>query len=182
MRRQLLPRLILALLILSFLSTSVLAKPKSGPAGESNLAHVLLVTKTGIPEWESIWPGAFGKVKYQIEGDSFVGVITVHGLEPETEYVLTINGQGDTETDHLIAEAAEADSDYPSLEWDGWWNGEGYYDFASVTTNKGGTLKYEFSVSLPTGVYEWVRFLVKDTTTLEWDTILMEDAALHFTI
>ena len=53
--------------------------------------------------------------------------------------------------------------------------------FTTITFLKGGTLKYEFSVSLPTGTYEWVRFLVKDTT-LGWETILMEDAALHFTI
>lgn len=180
--------LVLVLLVSLSFSTPVWAKPRSGQAGDSDVAHALLVTKTA--EWESIWPGAFGKVKYQVEGDMFVGLITIHGLKPETEYVLTVNGPGGTDTDVLIASAALADSGYPSL-YDGWWVGEdgelgteddeGYYDFASVTSNEGGNLEYKFSVALPAGTYLWVKFLVKDTT-LGWETILMEDAALSFTI
>ena len=178
MRKLLLSSLVLGILIFGVFSLPVWAKPKSGTSGDSDVAHVLLVTKTDT--WESIWPGAFGKVKYQIEGNRFVGLITVHGLKPETEYVLAVNGPGGSATDDLIASAAQADNDYPSL-WDGWWDDEGYYDFASVTSNKGGNLEYKFSATLPTGTYLWVKFLVKDTT-IGWETILMEDAALTFTI
>ncbi len=187
-KKGVLTGLVLVLVILLSLSAPALAKPKSGPAGDSGVAHVLLVDKT--EDWESIWPGAFGKIKYQVEGEMFVGLITVHGLKPETEYVLTINGQGGSPTDDLIASTAEVDDGYPSI-YDGWWEGEdgelgteddeGYYDFASVTSNKGGNLEYKFSVALPTGSYSWVKFLVKDTT-IEWETILMENAALAFTI
>ena len=187
-RRSVLPLLFSALVVFSLVSAPVLARPRSGSSGESNVASGLLVTKT--EDFVSIWPGAFGRVEYLVEGSKFVGVVTAQGLKPETRYVLTINGQGGTSTDDLIYSAAEGDVEYPSL-FDGWWKGrdevlgtgddEGYYDFANVTTTGGGTLKYNFSVALPSGSYLWVKFLVKDTT-VGWQTVLMEDAALCFTV
>jgi len=184
---------VLFMLALALMPAFTVAKPPSEQRGESNVAHVLLVTKT--EDWVSIWPGAFGYVKYSVEGDKFEGIINAHKLKPNTEYVLCINGPGGTATDSLIAQVALTDNEYPSgdgtVSWDGWWPGadgildteddEGYFDFAVVTTNNGGSFHYEFSASLLPGDYVWVKFLVKDTSA-GWKVVLMEDVALSFAI
>lgn len=65
------------------------ARPPSGARGRSNKASLLLVKKNY--NWDPIWPGPFGQLKYKLEADEFSPRLIVNGLEPEKWYLVTID-------------------------------------------------------------------------------------------
>jgi len=62
-------------------------KGPSGPAGKSNIAHLYLYEKDP-GTWDIEEDGAWGKMKYNLSGETFDFVFNGHGLEPETDYTL----------------------------------------------------------------------------------------------
>jgi hypothetical protein len=63
-------------------------KGPSGQAGRSNVAHLYLYEKTGDPDWDIVVDGAWGKMKYNLSGETFDFVFNGHGLLPGVEYEL----------------------------------------------------------------------------------------------
>ena len=61
-------------------------KGLKGPAGNSNVAFVELWEKDAA--WQIVEDGAWGKLKYNLEGPTFDFVFNGHGLEANTEYSL----------------------------------------------------------------------------------------------
>lgn len=89
--------LLFSIVTLLFITAgSVMARPPSGANGESNSSDLLFVSKNLPPfdpdldEWSVLWPDAFGKLTYQQVGTSFVGHLTLHGLDPESFYYLVL--------------------------------------------------------------------------------------------
>ena len=60
---------------------------KHGPKGKSNVGHLYLYEKDPS-DWSIVDGGAWGKLKYNLEGSEFEFVFNGHGLEPETGYEL----------------------------------------------------------------------------------------------
>ena len=76
--------LVLIVLVIGALTAGVLAG-KTGQAGKSNIAHLYLHEKD--PDtWEIIEDGAWGKMKYNLSGETFDFVFNGHGLEPGLHY------------------------------------------------------------------------------------------------
>ena len=95
MKKVLLP--LLALVLVLALPTAMLAaqpdqglRGLKGQAGNSNVAFVELWEKDG--SWDIIEDGAWGKLKYNLEGPTFDFVFNGHGLEPGTGYTLIYYG------------------------------------------------------------------------------------------
>lgn len=70
-------------------------KGPSGPAGKSKIGHLYLYEKVEPPQpyppntpWEIVEDGAWGKMKYPLQGPTFKFVFNGHGLEPEMDYTL----------------------------------------------------------------------------------------------
>ena len=92
MKKVLFP--ILALVLVLALPTAMLAaqpdqglRGLKGQAGNSNVAFVELWEKDSST-WEIVEEGAWGKLKYNLEGPTFDFVFNAHGLEIETSYSL----------------------------------------------------------------------------------------------
>jgi hypothetical protein len=86
--------IILAVVLMLALPTAVLAaKPEQGlkglkgQAGRSNVAFVELWEKDPST-WDIVEDGAWGKLKYNLEGATFDFVFNGHGLEIGTNYTL----------------------------------------------------------------------------------------------
>lgn len=85
--------LVVAALVLALPTAVLAAKPDKGlkglkgQAGQSNMAFVELWEKDATT-WEIIEAGAWGKLKYNLEGSTFDFVFNGHGLEADTEYSL----------------------------------------------------------------------------------------------
>ena len=79
---------VLAALLIGSLATGVLARGKTGKAGNSNTAHLYLFQKDGEPDWNIVEGGAWGKMKYNLSGEEFEFVFNGHGLEPGEDYTL----------------------------------------------------------------------------------------------
>jgi hypothetical protein len=60
---------------------------KHGRASKSHIAHLYLYEKDPTT-WDIVEEGAWGKMKYNIEGSEFCFVFNGHGLEPGYEYTL----------------------------------------------------------------------------------------------
>jgi len=75
------------LVLTGILSGTAIAQGPHGQAGGSNEAHLYLHEKDPNT-WEIIEDGAWGKMKYILEGTTFDFVFNGHGLEPEEEYNL----------------------------------------------------------------------------------------------
>ena len=84
--------LVVAALVLALPTAVLAAKPDKGlkglmgQAGNSNVAFVELWEKDA--NWEIVEEGAWGKLKYNLEGPTFDFVFNGHGLEIDTEYSL----------------------------------------------------------------------------------------------
>jgi hypothetical protein len=76
------------ILLLSMAIPAVYAKGSNGQSGKSNVAHLYLFEKTGVPDWDIVEDGAWGKLKYNLAGSTFDFVFNGHGLEPLTDYTL----------------------------------------------------------------------------------------------
>ena len=61
---------------------------KSGQAGKSNIAHLYLYQKDAEGDWSVVDGGAWGKMKYNLNGSTFDFVFNGHRLEPDTGYSL----------------------------------------------------------------------------------------------
>lgn len=73
------------ILLLSMAIPAVYARGPTGKAGKSSVAHLYLVQKDS--NWDVI-DGAWGKLKYNVEGSTFDYVFNGHGLDPEKDYSL----------------------------------------------------------------------------------------------
>jgi len=83
--------LVLIVLLIGALTVGVLAdKGKTGQAGKSNIAHLYLHEKDPDDDWSIVDPGAWGKMKYNLSGETFDFVFNGHDLkgEVDTEYTL----------------------------------------------------------------------------------------------
>ena len=81
----------LIVLLIGALTVGVLAgKGKTGQAGNSNIAHLYLHEKENFVEegWDIVEDGAWGKMKYNLSGETFDFVFNGHGLVPGTSYIL----------------------------------------------------------------------------------------------
>ena len=76
--------LVLIVLLIGALTAGVLAG-KTGQAGKSNIAHLYLYEKDPVT-WEIVEDGAWGKMKYNLSGETFDFVFNGHGLEPGLHY------------------------------------------------------------------------------------------------
>lgn len=75
------------LLLVSALAVPMVYAGKHGQAGNSKAGHLYLYEKD--PEtWNIIEKGAWGKLKYNLDGTEFEYVFNGHGLEPNTGYSL----------------------------------------------------------------------------------------------
>ena len=112
--------LVLIVLLIGALTVGVLAG-KTGQAGKSNIAHLYLYEKD--PDtWEIVEEdGAWGKMKYNLSGDTFDFVFNGHGLDPGLEYTLIY---------------------YPDP-----WPGTGLIDLGSGIVNEEGNIHIAESVS-----------------------------------
>ena len=74
--------LVLTVLLIGTLTVSVM--------GKSNVAHLYLYEKTddGTMDWPVVEGGAWGKMKYNTEGEEFEFVFNGHGLEAGEDYTL----------------------------------------------------------------------------------------------
>ena len=79
--------LVLIVLLIGALSIGVLAG-KTGQAGKSNTAHLYLHEKVPADLWPIVEDGAWGKMKYNLSGETFDFVFNGHGLVEGTEYTL----------------------------------------------------------------------------------------------
>lgn len=78
--------LVLIVLLIGALTVGVLAD-KHGQAGKSDIAHLYLHEKD--PDtWEIVEDGAWGKMKYNLSGETFDFVFNGHGLEIGLDYTL----------------------------------------------------------------------------------------------
>jgi hypothetical protein len=75
------------ILLLSMTIPAVYARGPSGNAGKSNVAHLYLVEKDPN-NWSIVEDGAWGKLKYNMEGPTFDFVFNGHGLELGKDYSL----------------------------------------------------------------------------------------------
>jgi hypothetical protein len=84
----------LCVLMVSAMATMVYAAGKNGQSGKSNTGHLYFYEKTPIdpnPEltpWPIVEDGAWGKMKYNLSGETLDIVFNGHGLEPDVCYML----------------------------------------------------------------------------------------------
>jgi hypothetical protein len=79
--------LVAVLLALAIAPSIALAKAKTGDAGKSNVAHLLLFEKDPV-SFEIIDGGAWGKMTYNQSGSELCLNFNGHGLEAGTDYTL----------------------------------------------------------------------------------------------
>ena len=113
--------LALIVLLIGTLTIGVLAG-KTGQAGKSNTAHLYLYEKDA--GWIIVEDGAWGKMKYNLSGETFDFVFNGHGLEPGFDYTLIY---------------------YPDP-----WPGSGLICLGSATANNGGNVHIADSVEIDT--------------------------------
>ena len=116
--------LVIAAVVMSTAVVGMAMAAKDGQAGKSNVAHLYLYEKTGLPDWDIVEDGAWGKMKYNLEGPTFDVVFNGHGLEPSTEYTLIYYADP--------------------------WPGTGGCDIVSGTSNEGGNIHLANSVDIGT--------------------------------
>ena len=114
--------LVIAAIVMSAVVGRAVAK-KDGQAGKSNVAHLYLYEKDPAT-WDIVEDGAWGKMKYNLEGPEFDFVFNGHGLEPNTEYTLIYYADP--------------------------WPGTGGCDIASGTSNEDGDIHLADSVDIGT--------------------------------
>jgi len=111
-------------------------------------------------------------INFSIAEESFeymVGEIKLSNLPKiKRRYQLTINGYRNHPSNLILKNHYTTTKD-----------GQGYYDFKKVFSNKNGQLEAHFKTKLPPGNYR-VKFLVKDIKN-NWLTVFWEDD-VHFEI
>jgi len=114
--------LVIAAVVVSTAVVGIAMAAKDGQAGKSNVAHLYLYEKD--TDWNIVEDGAWGKMKYNLEGPEFDFVFNGHELEPNTEYTLIYYADP--------------------------WPGTGGCDIASGTSNGGGNIHLADSVDIGT--------------------------------
>jgi hypothetical protein len=79
--------LVIAAIVMSAVAVGTAMAAKQGQAGKSNVAHLYLYEKDPAT-WDIVEDGAWGKMKYNLEGPEFDFVFNGHGLELDTDYSL----------------------------------------------------------------------------------------------
>ena len=142
-----------------------LAAFKADLAAPSVFAGPLpLTTQTGVGREV---PTATGDIRYH---ESFPGglviSVTLGGLVPNHEYVLTINGAVQHDGNNNLPDEFPRNSP------------QKFFDFTPITTDANGSYQATFGVRLPPGPYD-VYFFVKDTA--DWKIVLGHDL-FQFTV
>ena len=103
-------------------------------------------------------PGATGAIQYHgsFPGGLVIGV-TLAGLAPNHEYLLTLNGDAQHAGNNNLPDQLSHNSK------------QKYYDFSKITTDANGRYQATFGILLPAGSYD-VYFFVKDTS--DWKIVL----------
>ena len=103
-------------------------------------------------------PGATGEIHYLrlFSGGLVIGV-TLAGLVPNHEYILTLNGAVEHAGNNNLPDEVPSN------------HSQKYYDFSEMTTDANGRYQATFGILLPAGPYD-VYFFVKDTT--DWKIVL----------
>ena len=79
--------LVIAAVVMSTAVVGMAMAAKEGQAGKSNVAHLYLYEKDPS-DWSIVEDGAWGKMKYNLEGPEFDFVFNGHELEPNRDYSL----------------------------------------------------------------------------------------------
>ena len=126
--------LVLIVLVMGALVIGELAAKEGNiphkPAGNSNLAPAYVYEKDS-DTWDIVEGGAWGKMKYNLSGETFDFVFNGHGLEPGWDYTLIYypdpwpgsgliclgNGIVNDEGNIHIAESVDIDTNLPA-DWD----------------------------------------------------------------
>ena len=134
-------------------------------AFKANLARPLAfagpIGLTPLPGSGRFVPGATGEIHYlgSFPGGLVIGV-TLAGLVPNHEYVLTLNGAVQHAGNENLPDQSSRNSK------------QKYYDFSRITTDANGGYQATYGVRLPAGPYD-VYFFVKDTS--DWKIVLSHD-------
>jgi hypothetical protein len=114
-----------------------------------------LTTHTGVGRDV---PTAIGNIRYHesFPGGVVIGV-TLDGLVPNHEYVLTLNGAVQHAGNENLPDQLSRN------------NPQKFYDFSRISTDASGSYQATFGIRLPPGPYD-VYFFVKDTA--DWKIVL----------
>ncbi len=85
--KKLIIGLVAALTLVSLMAVPVFAAGKDGPAGNSNIGHLYLYEKDAST-WEIVENGAWGKMTYNLSGETFDLVFNGKGLDAREDYSL----------------------------------------------------------------------------------------------
>jgi hypothetical protein len=122
---------------------------------------------SSLPNGGRVVPGATGNIQWHssFQGGFVIGV-TLQGLVPGREYVLTLNGDPQRVGNKNLMEQMARN------------HGERFYDFSVITTDMTGGYHATFGIKLPAGQYD-VSFFVKDTTDFK---IVLQHGFFQFTV
>lgn len=105
-------------LLLTVMAVPVLAKGPSGPAGKSNVGHIYLVEKD--PDtWEIVEGGAWGKLKYSLDGSTLDVVLNAHGLVPGDWHLVELVDKDVDDTGWTVLSPDNYSSFYGQADSDG---------------------------------------------------------------
>ncbi|HVU17171.1 MAG TPA: hypothetical protein VHD32_09600 [Candidatus Didemnitutus sp.] len=105
-----------------------------------------------FPVYGRLVPGARGEIEFHPSfAGEFVTKVSLVGLLPNHRYILTLNGNPQRDGNASLPTPVPGNA------------AEHYFDFQTITTDKGGSYGGWFAVVLPTGSYD-LRFYVKDTS------------------
>jgi len=86
MKKFLMIALVVAMMT-ALIAAPVMAAGKNGQSGKSNIGHLYLWEKDNT-DWTILEGGAWGKMKYNLSGETFDFVFNGHELEPGLDYTL----------------------------------------------------------------------------------------------
>ncbi len=79
---------LITFIILALVAFTMIAAGPNSQSGKSNKGHLYLYEKDGVPDWNIVEDGAWGKLTYNLSGSMFDYVFNGHGLVPGTDYTL----------------------------------------------------------------------------------------------
>jgi len=185
--------LVVIILLLTMVSV-VFASPLLSELYKINIKETIKLCYKKAPDWTCIKTGQpSGFVIYSVVDDKLELTVIGIRLDSNYRYQLTLNGDGTNNhgVDDILA--GMSNDRYVS----GCWNGssyappcngyEGFYNFEMAASLRGHVLYNKYSVDLPEGIYEGVKFIVKRTTGEDgkggdFKPVLMETEQLNFVI
>lgn len=158
-----------------------------------------LCYKDAQTNWQCA-PGPDGSIRYSVVDDKLIVYVYANHINPDAVYQLTLNGDGTNNHGVDDTLAGLGDNAFES----GKWGNEGFYNFETnlpvtrtyrTCSNVGGChttgrIQAKFEVDLPEGIYEGVKFIVKEVGGVDaqnpygtsWTPKLMEEAPMNFVI